>query len=195
MKRRLVVAIVIALVGTASVADAKILELYAQIQGGGATGRGMAGMQKDNDFFHGAQGVAAVSNRVRSAPVSRFPAAAVATVFWRSARRTFDAISGVSGFGSMGEFLGHVFRDAGTHARGVAAGNEEARAPVPNQRIEVVVRQAGPELFPFLGPGFRMDAWIPRVRLQIGERAPLQCHLGNLRVVHSGCAVSKCHFF
>src|SRR5688572_29447760 len=58
MKRRLVVAIVIALGGAARVADAKILELYAQIQGGGASGRGMAGMQKDNDFFHGAQGAA-----------------------------------------------------------------------------------------------------------------------------------------
>jgi hypothetical protein len=37
-------------------ADAKVLELYAQAQGGGGSGRGVAGALKDFDFFEGAGG-------------------------------------------------------------------------------------------------------------------------------------------
>jgi hypothetical protein len=39
-------------------AEAKVLELYAQAQGGGGTGRGVAGALMDDDFFHGAGGAA-----------------------------------------------------------------------------------------------------------------------------------------
>jgi hypothetical protein len=38
------------------VAEAKVLEIYVQAQGGGGTGWGVSGVQKDNDFFHGAGG-------------------------------------------------------------------------------------------------------------------------------------------
>ena len=39
-----------------STAQAKVLELYGQVQGGGQYGKGIAGDQKDNDFFFGAKG-------------------------------------------------------------------------------------------------------------------------------------------
>ncbi len=40
----------------AGAAEAKVLEVYAQAQGGGGSGRGVAGTLKDDDFFHGAGG-------------------------------------------------------------------------------------------------------------------------------------------
>lgn len=42
--------------GAAASAQAKVLDLYAQAQGGGGYGQGIAGAQKDHDFFNGAAG-------------------------------------------------------------------------------------------------------------------------------------------
>ncbi len=47
---------VFALLVAASPARAGILELYGQVQGGGMYGQGIAGAQKDQDFFNAAKG-------------------------------------------------------------------------------------------------------------------------------------------
>lgn len=48
--------VLLPLLFSASAAQAKVLELYGLVQGGGSYGRGVAGGQKDNDFFQGAAG-------------------------------------------------------------------------------------------------------------------------------------------
>jgi hypothetical protein len=48
--------LIVGLLLIASTAEAKILEIYAQAQGGGMYGKGLSGAQKDNDFFFGAKG-------------------------------------------------------------------------------------------------------------------------------------------
>ncbi len=46
----------LALVAAPAVAHAGVFDLYVQAEGGGASGVGLAGAQKDNDFFSGAAG-------------------------------------------------------------------------------------------------------------------------------------------
>jgi hypothetical protein len=46
----------LATLALSSVAHAGVFDLYAQAEGGGAAGFGVAGAQKDNDFFGGADG-------------------------------------------------------------------------------------------------------------------------------------------
>ncbi len=48
--------LVVAMLLLGGVADAKVLEVYVQAQGGGGSGRGLSGDQKDADFFAGAEG-------------------------------------------------------------------------------------------------------------------------------------------
>ncbi len=50
--------LIVPLLLVSTVADAKVLELYGQAQGGGGTGRGIAGAQKDFDFFQKSGGAA-----------------------------------------------------------------------------------------------------------------------------------------
>jgi hypothetical protein len=45
-----------ALCATPGLARAGVFDVYAQAEGGGATGMGLAGVQMDNDFFQGAAG-------------------------------------------------------------------------------------------------------------------------------------------
>jgi hypothetical protein len=50
--------VVLGLLAGSRPADAKLLEVYVQAQGGGMTGKGFAGAQEEFDFFKGAAGLA-----------------------------------------------------------------------------------------------------------------------------------------
>lgn len=57
--RKLGLGVALAFTLTPALASAGIIDVYGQLQGGGMYGQGVAGGQKDNDFFQGAAGPAA----------------------------------------------------------------------------------------------------------------------------------------
>jgi hypothetical protein len=56
MKRLVISLALLAPLAAARPASAHVFDLYAEIKGGGGSGLGVAGAQKDNDFFGGASG-------------------------------------------------------------------------------------------------------------------------------------------